>query len=70
MADPMEFTVQESTLQKICSLMFWSHRVASAATDVAIAESVNSNPVHELVEALERTRKVTTDWLDEIRRGA
>jgi hypothetical protein len=66
MADPLEFTLQEATLQKLCALLFWTHRVASAAADVAIAESLTPNPVGELKDALQRLGILASDWFDEI----
>lgn len=60
------FDAKDAALQGICSVMFWSHRVASAATDVAIGESLNANPVGELRDALERLEGIAHSWLLEI----
>lgn len=63
------FSHQEDTLQRLCAMTFWLNRVASAATDVAIGESLNNNPVGELVDRLERLRDISEDWIQRIAPG-
>lgn len=65
MPDPM-FDEKDKTLQGICAIMFGSHRVASAATDVAMGTSLNHNPVAELRMALERLESQARGWITEI----
>lgn len=60
------FDEKDKTLQGLCALTFWVNRVASAATDVAMGVSLNSNPVQELVDALERLRDQCDGWLREV----
>ena len=54
------------TLQKVCALMFWSHRTASAFHDETAGESVDGNHHQELIFALERLNGLTREWLREI----
>lgn len=60
------FNDSENTLQRICAFTFWLNKVASAATDVAIGESLSQNPQKDLEEALSRLHFMSREWIWEL----